>query len=620
MSRHANGVVNEGLDKNESVLNGTRTDERPGIENTSVSLEIHEKPEERESWGNKLEFLLATIGFAVGLGNVWRFPYLCQKNGGGAFLIPYFISLIVLGIPLFLIELGMGQRLRQASIGVWNEVSPYLGGIGVTSLVASCFISIYYNMIVAWCFYYLFISFQDPLPFQDCPTNDWGNATDPECHVAGETSYYWYRKALNLSPSITEPGEVQWHLALVLLLAWLIVFLCTMKGVKSTGKAVYVTALFPYVVLIIFFFRAVTLDGAGEGLKRMFTPKFEELGKARVWLEAATQIFFSLSLSFGGLIAMASFNPVKNNCKKDAIMVSLINCGTSVFASIVVFSVLGFKAKTALGECLDEEKAKNLTANSTCKSLDEYLSDVAQGTGLSFIAFTEAITKMPAPQVWSVLFFLMLITLGMGSMFGNIAGVVSPIHDLGLLKIRKEFLTAIMSAVLFLIGLLLCQNSGEYWLQLFDSYSLNLALLWVAFFHLIGMNFFYGTERFMGDIEFMTGTRPGLYWLITWRYLGPVLGALLFFAGLYDMGKDGIGYSVWLKDKGKTERIDFPAWGEAMVIIFVCFALIWIPLLAILRFFGLCSYKGRTTDHRFQTTTSTLELCNQEKQDFDSKL
>lgn len=129
----------------------------------------------------------------------------------------------------------MGQRLRGSSVCVWNQVSPYLDGIGITSLVASSFISIYYNMIVAWCFYYLFISFQETLPFGECPTVD-GNLTNPECAIAGKTSYYWYRKALNISPSISEPGKVQWHLALVLLLAWIVVFLCTMKGVKSTGK------------------------------------------------------------------------------------------------------------------------------------------------------------------------------------------------------------------------------------------------------------------------------------------------------------------------------------------------------------------------------------------------
>lgn len=115
-------------------------------------------------------------------------------------------------------------------------MSPFLGGIGVTSIVCSTLICIYYNMIVAWCFYYLFISFQDPLPYEHCPTTSGGNLTDPECQRAGATSYYWYRKTLDLSPSIAESGHIQWHLALVLLLAWLVVFLCTMKGVKSTGK------------------------------------------------------------------------------------------------------------------------------------------------------------------------------------------------------------------------------------------------------------------------------------------------------------------------------------------------------------------------------------------------
>ena len=146
------------------------------------------------------------------------------------------MSLLVFGIPLFLIELGMGQQLRQGSLGVWNEVSPYLGGIGITSFASSIFLCIYYNMIIAWCFYYLFISFQDPLPYEKCPMS--GNVTLPECAVAGKTTYYWYRKTLDLSPNIENGGGIQWHLALVLLLAWVIVFLCTMKGVKSTGKVI----------------------------------------------------------------------------------------------------------------------------------------------------------------------------------------------------------------------------------------------------------------------------------------------------------------------------------------------------------------------------------------------
>lgn len=129
----------------------------------------------------------------------------------------------------------MGQRLRLGAVGVWNEVNPYLGGVGLTSFVASAIIGIYYTMVIGWCFYYLFISFQNPLPYQDCPSiNSSKNVS--ECDMAGKTSYYWYRKALDLSPSIEESGGIQWHLALVLLLAWFVIYLGTMRGIKSTGK------------------------------------------------------------------------------------------------------------------------------------------------------------------------------------------------------------------------------------------------------------------------------------------------------------------------------------------------------------------------------------------------
>ena len=152
----------------------------------------------------------------------------------GAFLIPYLLSLLLLGIPLFFLELAIGQRLQKGSIGVWNELCPKLAGVGITSFMASFYISIYYNMIVGWCFYYLFISFQETLPYQDCPQD--GNVTSRECAVAGTSSYYWYRVTLDTTESIEQSGGLQWHLCLVLLLSWIIVFVCTMKGVQSAGK------------------------------------------------------------------------------------------------------------------------------------------------------------------------------------------------------------------------------------------------------------------------------------------------------------------------------------------------------------------------------------------------
>lgn len=211
--------------------------------------------------------------------------------------------LILEGIPLFLIELGIGQRMRLGSLGVWNTIHPWLGGIGISSCIVTLFVALYYNVIITWCFFYLFNSFrvsmqiyiifyetkilkfkilhvyvnkksaflQYPLPWSECPQI---NGTDVhECAVSSETAYFWYRTTLDAAPSIEESGGMKWWIVLCLLLAWTIVFFIVMKGIQSSGKVVYFTSLFPYIVLTIFFIRGITLKGASAGLIHMYTPK-----------------------------------------------------------------------------------------------------------------------------------------------------------------------------------------------------------------------------------------------------------------------------------------------------------------------------------------------------------
>ncbi|XP_010167405.1 sodium- and chloride-dependent transporter XTRP3-like, partial [Antrostomus carolinensis] len=156
----------------------------------------------RPLWDNPLQFVFACISYAVGLGNVWRFPYLCQMYGGGGFLIPYFIMLIAEGMPLLYLELAVGQRMRQGSIGAWKIISPYLCGVGVASVVVSFFLSMYYNVINAWAFWYLFHSFQDPLPWATCPLNVNRTGYEEECEKTSSTQYFWYRQTLNISRSL----------------------------------------------------------------------------------------------------------------------------------------------------------------------------------------------------------------------------------------------------------------------------------------------------------------------------------------------------------------------------------------------------------------------------------
>uniref|UniRef100_A0A3B5LK30 Transporter n=1 Tax=Xiphophorus couchianus TaxID=32473 RepID=A0A3B5LK30_9TELE len=191
----------------------------------------------RPAWNNKLEYILAQVGFSVGLGNVWRFPYLCQKNGGGAYLVPYFILLILIGIPLFFLELAVGQRIRRGSIGVWNYVYPQLGGIGVSSLMVCGFVGLYYNVIIGWSIFYFFQSFQYPLPWAECPIRKNGTQAsefvNPECEKSSATTYFWYRQTLNITSTIDETGGLNWKMTLSLLVAWILVCLAVIKGIHS---------------------------------------------------------------------------------------------------------------------------------------------------------------------------------------------------------------------------------------------------------------------------------------------------------------------------------------------------------------------------------------------------
>ncbi|XP_046526919.1 inactive sodium-dependent neutral amino acid transporter B(0)AT3 isoform X2 [Equus quagga] len=498
--------------------------------------------DERPKWDNKLQYLLSCVGFAVGLGNIWRFPYLCQTYGGGAFLIPYFIALAFEGIPLFHMELAIGQRLRKGSIGVWTTISPYLGGIGLGCFTVSTLIGIYYNTVLTWVLWYLLNSFQNPLPWSACPPDRNPTGFVEECQRSSSVSYFWYRQTLNVTADINDSGSIQWQLLVCLVASWAVVYLCIIRGIETTGKAIYFTALFPYLVLTIFLIRGLTLPGATEGLTYLFTPKMQILQNPRVWLDAATQIFFSLSLAFGGHIAFSSYNPPRNNCKKDAVTIALVNSMTSLYAAIIVFSVLGFKAANDHGRCLDRnilhlinafdfpdqsisrddyaavlahlnvtqpERVAGLGLES-CR-LEDFLDKSASGTGLAFIVFTEAILHMPGAPGWAVLFFGMLFTLGLSSMFGNMEAVITPLLDMGVMPrwVPKEVLTGVACLSCFLASIHFTLHSGNYWLEVFDRYAVSLNLVIFAFLEVVGIVYVYGMNRTSSPRSRRTSTRAG---------------------------------------------------------------------------------------------------------------
>ncbi|KAG5684211.1 hypothetical protein PVAND_013450 [Polypedilum vanderplanki] len=606
----------------------------------------------RAAWSGKMQFFLSIIGYSVGLGNIWRFPYLCQQNGGGAFLIPFAIMLVLEGIPLFLIELGMGQRMRLGALGVWNTIHPWLGGIGISSCIVTLFVAIYYNVIITWCIYYFINSFRYPLPWAECPKTGPNQTSVHECLMSSETEFFWYRDTLDASPSMDDNGGFKWWIIACLIIAWIVVFLIVMKGIQSSGKAVYFTSLFPYIVLTIFFIRGVTLPGAGAGLIHMYKPKVEKLFEVSVWLDAATQVFYSFGLAFGSLIAFGSYNTPKNNCVRDVLLVSLCNAITAIYASVVIFAILGFKATKNVERCFDNNRAilfeHNFTNMSTASdeavndfvkylsstnytevknwelttcSLEEQLSQAAEGTGLAFIVFTQAIVELPGSSFWAVLFFTMLLALGLGSQIGMLEGMLCTIFDIDIFKrVRKPILTGILCGFCFIVGLIFCTGAGEYWLKMFDSFAGTLGLVVVAFMEMVAVVYVYGHKKFTEDIYQMTGYRPGLYWQLTWRYIGPGLMAFLLGASIWGYVKEVPKYKAWDIETAKAIDQHYPNWVMAIALAMIFAGILPMPLVYLLRRFQILKVDldiHQGSIRRNETTASTKEMIDQDDDDDD---
>nr|XP_046233087.1 sodium-dependent neutral amino acid transporter B(0)AT2-like [Scatophagus argus]XP_046233088.1 sodium-dependent neutral amino acid transporter B(0)AT2-like [Scatophagus argus] len=597
-------------------------DDKTGTMESETDQQGSSEPAARAGWNSKIEYFLAQVGFSVGLGNVWRFPYLCHQNGGGAFLFLYVLLMLVVGIPLFFLELAAGQAIRQGSIGVWKYISPRLAGIGYSSCVVCFFVAIYYNVILAWSLFYLGKSFQYPLPWEQCPKQ--GNVTVQECEKSSPTSYFWYREALDITDSIDETGSFNPYIVCCLLAAWTIVCLGMFKGIKSSVKVMYFSSIFPYVVLFCFLVRGLLLDGSLEGITYMFYPKPEIWGDVQVWRQAATQVFFALGLGFGSIIAYSSYNPKNNNCHRDAFTVSAINFLTSVLATLVVFAVLGFRAKEKVMKCvvsnmktfsdqfhsgvvdqnlipafnysdpssvaLEDYSAwfkqygNSVPGNLTECDLEKEMQKGVEGTGLAFIAFTEAMTLLPGSPFWSALFFLMLLNLGLSTMFGTMEGILAPLTDrFKTLANNKTKLTIFSCIIGFLIGLLFAQRCGNYFVMMFDDYSATLPLIIVVVFETFSVSWLYGADRFLDDIEGMLGWRPSVIYKYLWKYI-----CLLAMLGL--LGATGIRmfikhptYMAWNQEKASEEHLAYPGWALAVLAILIMFAMMPVPVALIHR-------------------------------------
>ncbi|XP_052860323.1 sodium-dependent nutrient amino acid transporter 1-like [Anopheles cruzii] len=524
-------------------------------QNGVAAAEKPEKPE-RQQWNNGVEFLMSCIALSVGLGNVWKFPSTAFRNGGGAFVIPYLIVLLVVGRPIYYLEMVMGQFSSRGSVKVY-DVSPIMRGIGIAQMVSICVVIVYYAATIATAIRFFIASFESPLPWSSCDVT-WTGYNCVNSSNSGPTESFDNSLPVKTSAelfythSVTgegllaegEFGAPDWKLTLCLLFIWVAMTFMMIKGIRGSGKVAYFLALFPYVVLISFAIYAFTLEGAGEGLKYFITPDWDKLLDANVWKEAVSQCFFSLSICFGGVIAFSSYNNFSNNIYRDAMIISWLDTFTSLLSGSLVFAIIGH-----LGHLTNET---------------DYTKVVYPGSGLTFITYPDALAKFEhVPNLFALLFFFMLLVLGVGSCTGLINSVITALHD-STPRLRTWKTVVVISVLGFALGLLFVTPSSAKMLDYFDYYAVQFVTLTSGIFELIAFCWLYGFRNVARDIQFMLKRRTGMMWQACWRFVTPLMLVVVLVIGLVQSQRpQGIGdvYHVFGWLIYVAALVPIPLWG-----------------------------------------------------------
>ncbi len=458
----------------------------------------------RQRWTSRIVFILAALGSAVGLGNLWRFPYLAGKYGGGAFLIPYLIALVLVGVPLLMLELAVGQKMQQGAIGSYRKLHPSFGGLGILALLSSLIIVSYYAVVMAWSLIYLLASFG--------------------VKWSGNAESYFFQEVLQISDSVNSLGGINWSVLISLFIIWVLVYFCVWQGTASVERVVRYSVPLPVILLGALLLRAVTLPGFLDGWAMYLKPDWHALLNPEVWTAAFSQIFYTLSLAFGIMIAYGSYKEQNDDLAKDTWIAALLNSGTSLFAGFVVFGILGYlawKTGTPLTEL------------------------AASGPGLAFVVFPEALSLMPLSGSFSLLFFLMLLSLGIDSAFSLVEALNAAILDrYRHLQIAQVSMVACLAALS--LGIIYTTRAGLYFLDIVDHFVTSYNLLLVGIFQTILAGWLYGAEKLRRYINQVSDWQVGKWWNISIKYIIPlVLITLLVTQFSKDIKIPYEGYPTW---------------------------------------------------------------------------
>ncbi|MFW9871428.1 MAG: sodium-dependent transporter, partial [Candidatus Thorarchaeota archaeon] len=490
--------------------------------------------EQRESWGTRGGFVLAAVGSAVGLGNLWGFPYKLYSYGGGAFLIPYILALVVVGIPVMILEFSIGHYTQRAAPDAFKRGHRRFELIGWWGILLAFVIVTYYPVILAYCFSFLWYSIVGIFTGGELP---WAGVGIEGVEKAKQFFNETYLGKIDISEARFYLGTIRWNIVLPLVITWVAMYFCIFKGVRLVGKIVWLTVPLPWLMLLILAVRGMTLEGSMQGLAYYLDPMWSELYKPITWRYAFGQVFFSLSLAYGIMITYASFLHRKSDLNNNAAIISIADFATSFVAGLAVFATLG-------GMAFVTQQADNaVTVETVAES----------GPSLAFVAFPYALAQLPYSAWFSFVFFFALITLGLDSAFSMTEAILASIVDKT--GWRRSIVLPLLSVVGFGFGFLFVTKAGFNWLGTIDGFvngTWGITFMGLLECVVLGWLWRIGTLRRHANSR--SDWAIGRWWDYLIRLVIPVLLGTLFFWQLFDDISSGYLFRIESKYQSVLDR------------------------------------------------------------------
>jgi NSS family neurotransmitter:Na+ symporter len=457
------------------------------------------KTKDKNEWGSNLSFLLAMIGSAVGLGNIWRYPYVLYSNGGGAFFIPYIVAILIMGIPFLILEYGVGYNFRSSFPKAVKSISKKWEYLGWFLPVAVFMILIYYSAILGWDGFYVIIS----------AFKGWG--ADPNAYFTGSF--------LQANDTLGGLGTFVPFVAIAMLVGWVIMWVISHtdleKGLGRVSK-VLVPLLFAIMIFIVLF--SLTLPGAGIGLAELYNPDWSLLLNFNIWMAAFGQMIFSLSLGMSIAFTYASYTKDDSDLVSNALWVTVANCGFENFAAIGVFSILGYMS---------------LQSGMAVPDL------VTQGTGLVFIVYPTVFNVLGDwASVIGPLFFFTVYLAGLTSILSTIEPLSFSIQNkFGWSRNKTMTILCVFGAA---VSMIYATAMGSYILGIADTFVNQIAILIGVIFECIIFAWIFKAENIIPKLNAKSKSiKLGKWWLVVVKYVLPIFIAIVWVGGILEVISSG---------------------------------------------------------------------------------